>query len=255
MFQIHILRYFVSLAYKGTDFHGWQVQPNAISVQQVLNEGLSVLLKDQITTLGAGRTDTGVHAKQMYAHFDTDKEFNCVEIAYRLNAYINNSIVVKAVFSVSENAHARFDATSRVYEYWLTQEKNPFLQDAAWLVYGDLDFDLMNEASDYLLSVSDFTSFAKVHSDVKTHICDVRKAHWDFKDGVWIFTIEADRFLRNMVRAIVGTLVELGKGKVTFYEFKSIVAKLDRGAAGASAPAKGLYLTNVDYAEGKLNGE
>lgn len=254
MFQIDVLRYFVSLAYKGTDFHGWQVQPNAISVQQVLNEGLSVLLKEQIVSLGAGRTDAGVHAKQMYAHFDTDMEFNCDEMVYRLNAYISKSIVVKAIFPVSKNTHARFDAKSRVYEYWLIQDKNPFLQESAWLVYGDLDFDLMNEASDYLLNVSDFTSFAKVHSDVKTHICDVRKAHWNFKDGIWIFTIQADRFLRNMVRAIVGTLVELGKGKITLQEFKYITTELDRSSAGASAPAKGLYLTNVDYAEGKLNG-
>jgi len=254
LFQIHVLRYFISLAYKGTDFHGWQVQPNAISVQQVVNEGLSVLIKDQITTLGAGRTDTGVHAKQMYAHFDTNVEFDCDEITYRLNAFLNNDVVIKAIFPVSEDAHARFDACSRVYEYWLIQEKNPFLQDAAWLVYGTLDFDVMNEASAYLLNVSDFTSFAKVHSDVKTHICDVRNAHWDFKDGVWVFTIEANRFLRNMVRAIVGTLVELGKGKITLRQFKDIVAKLDRGAAGVSAPAKGLYLTEVDYLERDLNG-
>lgn len=248
------MRYFISLAYKGTDFHGWQIQPNAISVQQVVNEGLSVLLKDQISTLGAGRTDTGVHAKQMYAHFNTNVSFDCDEITYRLNAFLNHDVVVKSIFPVAEDVHARFDASSRVYEYWLIQEKNPFLKDAAWLVYGTLDFELMNEASAYLSEVSDFTSFAKVHSDVKTHICDVREARWEFKDGVWVFTIEADRFLRNMVRAIVGTLVELGKSKITLEQFKEIIKKLDRGAAGVSAPARGLYLTQVDYPESRLNG-
>lgn len=252
--QIHVLRYFIRLAYKGTEYHGWQIQPNAISVQQLVNEGLSVLLKNQISVLGAGRTDTGVHARQMYAHFDSDKEFDCKEITYRLNAYLPDAIVIKSIFPVHSEAHARFDATSRVYEYWLVQEKNPFLQDAAWLVYGQLNFDLMNEASAFLLEVKDFTSFAKVHSDVKTHICDVRKAQWECKDGLWVFTIEADRFLRNMVRAIVGTLVEVGRGKISVSEFKEVVAKLDRGAAGASAPASGLYLVKVDYPQEILNG-
>ena len=248
------MRYFIRLAYKGTDFHGWQVQPNAVSVQEKINEGLSILLKEEVMILGAGRTDTGVHAKQMYAHFDTDKEFDCEKITYRLNAYLCDAIFIKAVFPVSENAHARFDATARVYEYWLCQEKNPFLHEAAWLLYSNLNFDLMNEAAAYLCEVDDFTSFAKVHSGVNTHICDVRKAHWEQKDDKWVFTIEADRFLRNMVRAIVGTLVEVGKEKITIQEFKDIVAKMDRGAAGVSAPAKGLYLVKVDYPQELLNG-
>ena len=248
------MRYFISLAYKGTHFHGWQVQPNAVSVQEKVNEGLSMLLKEDVMILGAGRTDAGVHAKQMYAHFDTDKEFDCEKIAYRLNSYIDDAILIKSIFPVSESAHARFHATARVYEYWLCQEKNPFLKDGAWLVYSNLDFNLMNEAAAYLTEVKDFTSFAKIHSDVKTHICDVRKATWEQKEEMWVFTIEADRFLRNMVRAIVGTLVDVGKGKMKLQEFKNVITKMDRGSAGVSAPAQGLYLVKVEYPQELFNG-
>lgn len=248
------MRYFISLAYKGTHFHGWQVQPNAVSVQEKINEGLSMLLKENVMILGAGRTDAGVHAKQMYAHFDTDKEFDCEKIAYRLNAYIDDAILIKSIFLVVDTAHARFDATARAYEYWICQEKNPFLKEGAWLMYSNLDFDLMNEAASYLTQVNDFTSFAKIHSDVKTHICDVRKAVWEQREEMWVFTIEADRFLRNMVRAIVGTLVDVGKKKITIQEFKDIIRKMDRGSAGVSAPAQGLYLVKVEYPQELLNG-
>jgi tRNA pseudouridine38-40 synthase len=248
------VRYFISLAYKGTHFHGWQVQPNAVSVQEKINEGLSMLLKEDVMILGAGRTDAGVHAKQMYAHFDTDNEFDCEKIAYRLNSYIDDAILIKSIFSVSDTTHARFHATARTYEYWLCQEKNPFLKDGAWMMYSNLDFGLMNEAAAYLTEVKDFTSFAKIHSDVKTHICDVRKAIWEQKGDVWVFTIEADRFLRNMVRAIVGTLVDVGKGKMTLQEFKNVITKMDRGSAGVSAPAPGLYLVKVEYPQELLNG-
>lgn len=248
------MRYFISLAYKGTHFHGWQIQPNAVSVQEKINQGLSVLLKEEVMILGAGRTDAGVHAKQMYAHFDTEQEFDCDKLAYRLNAYIDDSILIKSIFKVPDSAHARFHATARAYEYWVCQEKNPFLKDGAWIMYSDLDFDLMNEAASYLIEVEDFTSFAKIHSDVKTHICDVRKAIWEFKDDKWVFTIEADRFLRNMVRAIVGTLVDVGKKKISVKEFKEIVAKMDRGSAGVSAPAQGLYLVKVEYPQEIVNG-
>ena len=249
------MRYFISLAFKGTYFHGWQVQPNAVSVQGKINEGLSMLLKEDIMTLGAGRTDAGVHAKQMYAHFDTDKEFDCEKIAYRLNSYIDDTILIKSIFQVSETAHARFHATSRTYEYWLCQEKNPFLKDAAWLMYSNLDFYSMNEAAAYLTQVKDFSSFAKIHSDVKTHICYVHKAAWQEHEDKWVFTIQANRFLRNMVRAIVGTLVDVGKGKMTIQEFKDVITKLDRSSAGVSAPAKGLYLVNVEYPQDLLNGK
>ena len=248
------MRYFISLAYKGTNFHGWQLQPNAVSVQEKINDGLSMLLKEPVMVLGAGRTDTGVHAKEMYAHFDSDKEFDCEKIAYRLNSYIDDAILIKSIFSVSETTHARFHAIARTYEYWICQEKNPFLKEGAWLMYSNLDFDLMNAAAAYLLEIEDFTSFAKIHSDVKTHICDVRKARWERRDDKWVFTIEADRFLRNMVRAIVGTLVDVGKGKISVQEFKDVITKKDRGSAGGSAPAQGLYLVKVEYPQELLNG-
>jgi len=248
------VRYFISLAYKGTNFHGWQLQPNAVSVQEKINDGLSMLLKEPVMVLGAGRTDTGVHAKEMYAHFDSDKEFDCEKIAYRLNSYIDDAILIKSIFSVSETTHARFHAIARTYEYWICQEKNPFLKEGAWLMYSNLDFDLMNAAAAYLLEIEDFTSFAKIHSDVKTHICDVRKATWERRDDKWVFTIEADRFLRNMVRAIVGTLVDVGKGKISVQEFKDVITKKDRGSAGGSAPAQGLYLVKVEYPQELLNG-
>lgn len=248
------MRYFISLAYKGTNFHGWQLQPNAVSVQEKINDGLSMLLKEPVMVLGAGRTDTGVHAKEMYAHFDSDKEFDCEKIAYRLNSYIDDAILIKSIFSVSETTHARFHAIARTYEYWICQEKNPFLKEGAWLMYSNLDFDLMNAAAAYLLEIEDFTSFAKIHSDVKTHICDVRKATWERRDDKWVFTIEADRFLRNMVRAIVGTLVDVGKGKISVQEFKDVITKKDRGSAGGSAPAQGLYLVKVEYPQELLNG-
>ena len=241
------MRYFISLAYKGTDFHGWQVQPNAVTVQERVNKGLSMLLKEQICVLGAGRTDAGVHAKQMYAHFDTDQIFDCEKIQYRLNSYLCDAIHIKSIFLVSDTAHARFDATARVYEYWLCQHKNPFLKDAAWLLYSNLDFDLMNVAAEFLLEVNDFKSFSKLHSDVNTHICDVRKAIWEQRGDIWVFSIEADRFLRNMVRAIVGTLVEIGMGKRAPEDMRRIIEAKDRCEAGSSAPAKGLFLNEITY--------
>lgn len=248
------MRYFISLAYRGTDFHGWQIQPNAVSVQGEINKGLSLLLKEEVMILGAGRTDTGVHAKQMYAHFDTDKDLDLEKLCYRLNAYISDAIVIKSIFPVAHDAHVRFHATARTYEYWLCLEKNPFLKERAWLLYSDLDFEAMNKAASHLLEVDDFSSFAKIHSDVKTHICDVRLAKWELVDDKWVFTIQADRFLRNMVRAVVGTLVEVGKGKMTVETFKEIITKKDRGAAGVSAPAHGLYLVKVDYPKDIVDG-
>lgn len=248
------MRYFISLAYKGTDFHGWQIQPNAITVQQQINHALSVLLKEDVMIMGAGRTDAGVHAKQMYAHFDTQILFNSNTLTYRLNAFLEDSIRIKSIFEVSDESHARFNASSRVYEYWLCEHKNPFLIDGAWFMNTNLDFDLMNEASAYLLTVRDFSSFAKIHTDVKTHICDVQFAKWEYKDEKWVFTIKADRFLRNMVRAIVGTLVEVGKFKLSIASFKDIISKENRSLAGVSAPAKGLYLVNVNYPNNLLNG-
>ncbi len=248
------MRYFISLAFNGTNFHGWQIQPNAITIQEKINEGLSILLKEDICVLGAGRTDAGVHAKQMYAHFDIDQAFDCEKMTYRLNAFLSDAIFIQSIFPVSDSLHARFDAKSRVYEYWICQSKNPFLKDGAWFLYYHLNFDLMNAAAAHLLKVKDFTSFSKVRSDVKTHICDVRSANWNFMGDKWVFTIESDRFLRNMVRAIVGTLVDVGKGKISVLEFKEIIAKMDRAAAGVSAPAQGLYLKSITYPNDFCNG-
>ena len=241
------MRYFISLAYKGTDFHGWQVQPNAVTVQERVNKGLSMLLKEEICVLGAGRTDAGVHAKQMYAHFDTDQIFDCEIIQHRLNSYLCDAIHVKSIFLVSDTAHARFDATARVYEYWLCQHKNPFLKDAAWLLYSNLDFDLMNVAAEFLLEVNDFKSFSKLHSNVNTHICDVRKAIWEQRGDIWVFSIEADRFLRNMVRILVGTLVDVGAGRMEAGSIPGILLSRDRTVAGRTAPPQGLFLDEVFY--------
>ena len=248
------MRYFISLAYKGTNYHGWQIQPNATSIQECINKALSVLLKEEVMVLGAGRTDTGVHAKQMFAHFDSAINFDNTKLKYRLNAFLEDSIVIHDILPVSNSAHARFSAISRTYEYILSQEKNPFQQDASWVLYSELDFDRMNKAASYLFEVEDFTSFSKLHTDAKTNICDVRKASWCKRDDYWVFTIEADRFLRNMVRAIVGTLIEVGKGKMSIDEFKQIIAQKDRRMAGVSAPAKGLYLVKVKYPKEVMNG-
>lgn len=248
------MRFFIEISYRGTNYHGWQVQPKTRTVQQEINVALSTILGQKINVTGAGRTDAGVHAKQMYAHFDTDQILDCEKTQYRLNSYLCDAIHIKSIFLVSDTAHARFDATARVYEYWLCQHKNPFLKDAAWLLYSKLDFDVMNVAAKFLLEVNDFTSFSKLHTDVNTHICDVRKAVWEQRGDIWVFSIEADRFLRNMVRAIVGTLVDVGKGKITVNEFKDIVAKMDRSAAGVSAPAKGLYLLSINYPNELLDG-
>ena len=246
--------YQIIIEYDGSKFVGWQYQKNGTSIQEVLEKKLKKIFKKKVKVIGAGRTDAGVHAKQMYAHFDTDQILDCEKIQYRLNSYLCDAIHIKSIFLVSDNAHARFDAIARVYEYWLCQHKNPFLKDAAWLLYSNLDFDVMNVAAKFLIEVNDFTSFSKLHTDVNTHICDVRKAEWEQRGDIWVFSIEADRFLRNMVRAIVGTLVDVGKGKITVNEFKDIVAKMDRSAAGVSAPAKGLYLLSINYPNELLDG-
>lgn len=241
------MRYFISLSYRGTDFHGWQIQPNAMTVQQKIQEGLSILLKVKVQIYGAGRTDTGVHAKQMYAHFDSRTEIMTEEICYRLNSFVPDSILIKSIFEVAADAHARFDARFRRYEYWICSFKNPFLKDRAWLLFNELDYDLMNKAAEHLLEVTDFTSFSKLHTEVKSNVCKIKKALWEKKGDTWVFTIESNRFLRNMVRAIVGTLVNVGKKNLSLEEFKDIVARKNRMHAGVSAPAQGLYLVHIEY--------
>ncbi|WP_318311652.1 tRNA pseudouridine(38-40) synthase TruA [Flagellimonas crocea] len=241
------MRYFIQFSYFGKAYHGWQNQPNAITVQEVLENALSTLLREKVEVVGAGRTDAGVHARQMFCHLDLEPIADLDELVYRLNAFLPDDIAVQGIFPVTENAHARFDAVERTYEYWLVREKSPFLFDHAHLVRHPLDLEAMNTAGKVLLDYTDFECFSKSNTDVKTFNCDVREAFWAMDKEKWVFTITADRFLRNMVRAVVGTLLDVGMGKMSAEEIHDIIASKDRGAAGVSVPAKGLYLTKVLY--------
>lgn len=242
-------RYFIFLSYKGTSYHGWQIQPNSITVQMILNEALSTILNEKISTTGAGRTDTGVHASVFCAHFEsvsTDLQSK-KNLIYRLNRYLPKDIAVTRLIKVNPEAHARFSAVSRTYRYNVSRTKNPFWDDSSWFIHGKIDVNSMNEACGLLINYSDFTSFSRLHSDTKTNICRIFYAVWEEADDRLIFTIKADRFLRNMVRAIVGTMIEIGTGKMTVKEFEGIVVAKDRCRAGKSAPAKGLFLIDIEY--------
>lgn len=247
------MRYFMLFAYDGTDFHGWQIQPNAVSVQQRLNEALSTLLRQPISTVGAGRTDTGVHAQRMVAHFDLEAEQqpDLEHLTYKLNRLLAPSIYVYGICPVVPTAHARFDATARTYHYYVDCVGSPFVRRYAYKNHHFSDakaFAKMNEAAQLLLTTSDFTSFSKLHTDVKTNICHVSHAEWvEDRPGLWRFTITADRFLRNMVRAIVGTLLQVGGGQITQERFAAIIAEQQRSSAGDSAPAHALFLVDVAY--------
>jgi tRNA pseudouridine38-40 synthase len=241
------LRYFIKLAYNGTPYHGWQYQPNASSVQETLNKAFSVLLNSNINLMGAGRTDTGVHAKQMYAHFDFDTAFDTTKLVHKLNSYLPKDIVVYAIIPVHDEAHSRFDAVKRTYEYHIHTFKDPFLQDLSWYFHQKLDVDLMNEAAKSLFNHIDFQCFSKVNTDVNTFDCTIFEAHWKQENNSLIFTISANRFLRNMVRAIVGTLVNVGMGKISLDGFNAIIEGKNRDKAGFSVPAHGLYLTQIEY--------
>ncbi|MFK7749758.1 MAG: tRNA pseudouridine(38-40) synthase TruA [Kordia sp.] len=241
------MRYFIELSYNGEKYHGWQNQPNAISVQEVVEKALSILLRSKIAVVGAGRTDAGVHAKQMYAHFDTDLQFDRSELTLKLNSFLPKDVAIQHIHVVTKDAHARFDATGRTYEYWIVSEKNPFQNQSAHTVYKKLNVDLMNLAAKELVKYDDFKSFSKTHTDVKTYICKIEKAIWEQKNELLVFTIRADRFLRNMVRAIVGTLLDVGLGKLSITDFKKIIESRDRNNAGTSVPGKALYLTAVTY--------
>jgi len=242
-------RYFIFLSYKGTSYHGWQVQPNGVTVQQILDESLSTVLGEEIRTTGAGRTDTGVHALVFCAHFDSEKGklLSDNNFIYRLNRFLPRDISVSEIRQVKDDANARFSAVSRTYKYYITRRKDPFTEDAAWYLHGELNIKAMNKASELLLKHTDFTSFSKLHTDVKTNNCRIYSAVWEEKDGMLVFTICADRFLRNMVRAITGTMVEIGFGKLSVEQFEEIIKLRDRGKAGKSAPAKGLFLTDIKY--------
>lgn len=241
------MRYFIKFSYKGTNYHGWQYQPNATSVQETLTKALSVVLNSELEIMGAGRTDTGVHAREMFAHFDFKKEIETQTLIHKLNSFLPKDIAVSDIIPVHEDAHARFDATKRTYEYHINTTKNVFLEELSWYYHQRLDVNLMNEAAKILLNHIDFQCFSKVHTDVNTFNCKITEAYWKEANNQLIFTISADRFLRNMVRAIVGTLVYVGLGKITLEDFNTIIESKDRGKAGFSVPAHGLYLTEVKY--------
>lgn len=245
-------RYFAHLAYDGTAYHGWQSQDNAHSVQTELEKCLSLKLSAPIKLTGCGRTDTGVHARNYYAHFDLEKAILPEEKPALLNAlnhFLPADIVLYDLINVHPNANARFDAISRTYSYYINTQKLPFDRQYAWYVYGLLDMELMQLCADYLLEVDDFTSFSKLHSSAKNNICKLSQASWQQTKYGLVFTITANRFLRNMVRAIVGTLIEVGRERHTFEQFKNIVEARNRGRAGLSAPASGLFLEEVVYRE------
>lgn len=242
------MRYLIHLAYNGKGYHGWQLQPNAKSIQGELQEKLSLLLKTSIEVVGCGRTDTGVHAKNYFAHFDCLIEIDTEKLQFQLNAILPNDICIYGILMVEPSFHARFDAIERAYEYVVCTKPNPFLYDFSLLYTKPLDLDKMNEAAALLLLHKDFECFSKVHTDVKTFRCDVRHAKWvQTENNKLIFTIKADRFLRNMVRAIVGTLLEVGAGKKTVSDFVKVLESKSRSEAGQSVAAKALFLTEVHY--------
>jgi len=250
-------RYFIQLAYNGTNFHGWQVQDNTpLTVQHILQEKMSMIIGHPIEIVGCGRTDAGVHAKDYYAHFDSEKTdlHTDKNYVYKLNKVLPFEIAIKKILVVKDEANARFDATSRTYDYLIHRSKSPFLFSSSLYVFGDINFEAMNEAAAYLLTVEDFTSFSKVNTQTFTNNCNVTFAQWiKQNEDEYVFRITANRFLRNMVRAIVGTLLEVGKGKISLEEFKTIVNNKNRSDAGMSAAGHALYLTDIRYPETIFN--
>lgn len=241
-------RYFVELSFTGTRYFGWQVQPRQISVQEVLEKSISTFLRQPVSLTGAGRTDTGVHARFFIAHFDSEN-LPCAlpDIVYKLNRFLPEDIAIHRIIPVVPEAHARFTALSRTYRYVISRVKDPFTFETSFLYLLPLDVEKMNEAATILIKYNDFTSFSKLHTDVKTNNCTIFSAFWEQDGHQLVFTISADRFLRNMVRAIVGTLMEVGKGKLSVEGFKEVILRRDRCAAGMSMPAKGLFLTGITY--------
>ena len=241
-------RYFIHLAYEGSRYHGYQIQPHSDSVQQTLERCLGLKLGQTVSLTGCGRTDTGVHARNYYAHFDLENAIGDLEtLADQLNAFLPEDIVVYRIWPVPPESHARFDARSRTYHYYITRTKNPFHIHDAFYLYGKLDVEKMQQAANMLMDYEDFTSFSKGHTQVKTNNCKIMEAQWFERDGLLVFRIKADRFLRNMVRAIVGTLLEVGKGRMTLDEFRAVIERKDRCEAGISVPAHALFLEEIEY--------
>lgn len=243
------MRYFVKLSYTGTNYHGWQIQPNAETVQEFTENAFSTILQEKIKLTGAGRTDAGVHASEFYAHFDYSEKIGDTEkLRFRLNRFLPNDIAVHKIFSVENDLHSRFSAQWREYEYYLHFEKNPFLQNRSYFIYGDIDFEIMQKAANLLFDYTDFTSFSKLHTDTKTNNCKIMKARWvPLADKQFKFVIRADRFLRNMVRAITGSLLDVGRAKTSVRGFAKIIESQNRSEAGFSVPAHGLYLSKIKY--------
>lgn len=242
------MRYFITFSYDGTAYHGWQIQPHSVTVQEELQKALSTLMRKPMEVVGAGRTDTGVHARKMIAHFDHDEVLDCPQLVYKLNKLLPRDIAVQHVEPVADDMHARFSAKSRTYHYYVHLDKNPFLRSYSWQVYGNPDFELMNRAARVLMEYKDFTSFSKVNTDTKTNDCTITEARWDrVGEDQWRFTVTANRFLRNMVRAIVGTLMEVGRGRMTIEQLRSVIEAKDRCRAGDSVTGNALFLVEVLY--------
>ena len=251
-------RYFIYLSYNGANYCGWQNQPNGISVQQKIEESLHILLRKPVAITGAGRTDAGVHARMMVAHFDWDNESWSVlvdlgTLTDKLNCILPPDISIQKIIQVLPEAHARFDAISRTYKYYVSFHKDPFEYPFLCRLNRPLNFELMNKAASVLFEYSDFTSFSKLHTDVKTNICRIMHAEWTQTGDIWVFTITADRFLRNMVRAIIGTLFNVGRGKLSIEDFRDIIQSKDRTKAGISVPGSALFLANIDYPSNIVN--
>lgn len=241
------MRYFIHLAYNGTRFCGWQIQPNSPSIQETIEDVMSTLLNEKISIVGAGRTDSGVHASNYYAHFETNKDFLEQQLQYKMNRMLPYDIVIYKIYAVPDDMHARFSATSRTYTYTITKKKNPFNTETEYYVPTPLNIFLMNDACSQLIGTKDFTSFSKLHTDVNNNICTITQAKWQESDDKLIFTITANRFLRNMVRSIVGTLIDVGKEKISTTDFIRIIESKNRQNAGQSIPACGLCLTEICY--------
>ena len=242
------MRYFIHLAYDGTRYHGWQIQPNGISVEGEIELRLSTLLRQPIDIVGAGRTDAGVHARHMVAHFDIEDGCDTKQLCYRLNRMMPPDICIYKIEKVADDLHARFSATSRTYHYYISTKRNPFNRQYTWLCHYDLDFELMNQAAEILLEYKDFASFCKSHTDVKTTLCNIIEAKWIKDDeGCYYFRIKANRFLRNMVRAVVGTLVEVGRHRLSLDDFRNVIEGKKRTMAGESMPANALFLEKIEY--------
>lgn len=250
------MRYFFEISYNGSRYHGWQNQSNAVGVQQIVEEVLSKLMRDKIEIVGSGRTDSGVHCAQQFFHADVKHELKPDDLIHRLNSFLPKDIAIHSIFKVKDSAHARYDARQRSYEYHITTKKDPLLLGYAYHFFKSVDVGLMNRAAKLLVGNHDFTSFSKVKTDVNHFICDIKKAKWRKKNGLLIFEITANRFLRGMVRAVVGTLLDVGTGKISLYDFQEIMKGKDRKKAGMNVPAEGLFLTKVKYKKGILfNGQ